>query len=97
MLQDLAELVLKCRDQRAKTYIAEAVSCYQGGAYRAAIVATWIAVTYDIIEKLRELTLAGDNEAVRITEEIETNRVSGNVKKSLDLERSLLDVARDKF
>jgi hypothetical protein len=29
-LIDLEELVLKCRDEKARVYIAEAVGCYKG-------------------------------------------------------------------
>lgn len=55
MLQDLDELVLKCRDERARAYIREAVLCFKAGAYRSAIVATWIAVAFDVIDKIPEL------------------------------------------
>ena len=64
-LSDLDELVLKCRDQKAKSYIREAVACYKAGAFRSAIVSTWIAVSFDILDKLKELSLAGDKEAER--------------------------------
>jgi hypothetical protein len=59
-LEDLDELTLRCRDERARLYISEAVSSYRAGAFRSAIVASWIAVCFDVIEKLRELALAGD-------------------------------------
>ncbi|ENV52103.1 hypothetical protein L292_1654 [Acinetobacter junii CIP 107470 = MTCC 11364] len=65
VLSDLDELVLKCRDQKAKSYIREAVACYKAGAFRSAIVSTWIAVSFDILDKLKELSLAGDKEAER--------------------------------
>jgi hypothetical protein len=96
-LADLDELVLLCRDQRARLYIEEAIACYRGGAYRSAIVATWIAVCYDIIDKLRELALAGDKEAAQITEGIEKTRRENDIVGALMIERSLLDVAREKF
>ena len=34
-LADLDELVLKCRDDKAKKYIKEAVECYKSGALPA--------------------------------------------------------------
>ena len=55
LLSDLDELVLKCRDQKATSYVKEAVSCYKAGAFRSSIVSTWIAVSFDIIDKLKEL------------------------------------------
>lgn len=96
-LIDLDELILKCRDDRAKAYIAEAVASYRSGALRSAIVGTWIAVCFDVIEKLRELALSGDKEAERHAEELEKTRKSGDIAKALKFERGLLELARDKF
>ncbi len=96
-LVDLDELILKCRDDRAKAYIAEAVASYRSGAFRSAIVGTWIAVCFDVIEKLRELALSGDKEAEKHVEELEKTRKSGDIAKALKFERELLELARDKF
>lgn len=96
-LVDLDELILKCRDDRAKAYIAEAVASYRSGAFRSAIVGTWIAVCFDVIEKLRELALSGDKEAEKHAEELEKTRKSGDIAKALKFERELLEIARDKF
>lgn len=96
-LADLDELVLRCRDDRARSYIAEAVACYRAGAYRAAIVATWVAVCFDIIDKLQELTLAGDKEAAQIVTDIENARQQNDIMRALKLEGELLTMARDKF
>ena len=96
-LADLDELVLQCRDDRARSFIAEAVACYRGGAYRAAIVATWVAVCFDLIDKLRELSIAGDKEAEGIVAGIEKARRANDISSALRLERELLGLARDKF
>jgi len=96
-LIDLDELILKCRDDRAKAYISEAVASYRSGAFRSAIVGTWIAVCFDVIEKLRELALSGDKEAEKHAEELEKTRKSGDIAKALKFERELLELARDKF
>lgn len=96
-LEDLDELVLRCRDQKAKQYIFEAVASYKAGAHRAAIVATWIAVCFDVIEKIRELALAGDKEAEKQAQELELTRREGDLTRALKFERELLSNARDKF
>lgn len=96
-LHDLDELILRCRDEKAKIYIAEAVASYRAGAFRSAIVASWIAVCFDVIEKLRELALAGDKEAEKQVEDLEKTRRSANLAKALKFERELLELARDKF
>lgn len=96
-LSDLDELVLRCRDEKAKDYIAEAVASYRVGAYRSAIVATWIATCFDIIEKLCELALSGDKEAEKQVEDLERTRRSADLNKALKFEREILELARDKF
>lgn len=96
-LSDLDELVLKCRDEKAKSYIKESVSCYKSGAFRSAIVSTWIAVSFDIIDKLKDLTLAGDKEAEKQLEEFEKARKAGDIAQSLKFERDILVIARDKL
>jgi hypothetical protein len=69
-LIDLDELVISCRTKEAQSYISEAVACYKAGAFKASIVATWIAVVYDLLAKIRELALSGDAEALQITNEV---------------------------
>lgn len=96
-LSDLDELVLKCRDEKAKGYIKESVSCYKAGAFRSAIVSTWIAVIFDIVDKLRDLSLTGDKEAEKQLEEFEKARKEGDIAKSLKFERDILIIARDKL
>jgi hypothetical protein len=96
-LADLDELVLRCRDERAKRYIAEAAACYRGGAFRSCIVATWIAVAYDVIDKLQELALTGDKQAEQEVERFERIRASADVASALKFERDLLEMATDKF
>src|SRR5690606_5939373 len=85
-LVDLDELILRCRDEKAKTYITEAVASYRAGAYRSAIVGSWIAVCFDIIEKLRELALAGDKEAEKQIADLETTRRLGDITRALKFE-----------
>ena len=96
-LQDLDELVLKCRDKKAQAYIKEAVACYKAGSIRSSIVATWIAVSFDLIEKLKDLTLTGDKEAEKQLKEFEEARNNGDIAKSLKFEKEILVVARDKL
>ncbi|MGO2342242.1 hypothetical protein [Vibrio litoralis] len=96
-LADLDELVLKCRDEKAKKYIKEAVNCYKSGAFRSAIVSTWIAVTFDLIDKFKELSALGDKEAEKQVEEIEKARRINDISRFLQLEREIIDVARDKL
>lgn len=96
-LADLDELTLKCRDDKARKYIREAVSCYKSGAFRSAIVSTWVAVSFDIIDKLKELALTGDKEAEKQLEEFEKARKAGDISTALKFEKQILEIARDKL
>jgi len=96
-LADLDELVLKCRDEKALSYIREAVSCYKVGSFRSSIVSTWVAVAFDILDKIKELSLSGDKEAEKQLEEFENARKAGDITRSLKFEREILVVARDKL
>jgi hypothetical protein len=102
-LQDIETLALRCRSDQSRTYIAEAVICYRSGAYRATIVSVWTAVIFDLIDKIRELSLAGDGNAGAILQRYETymrqmdrNDPQG-VKNALEFERELLSTCRDKL
>jgi hypothetical protein len=102
-LSDLDELVLSCRTEQARSYLREAVACYKAGAFRASIVTTWVAVVFDLIEKIKELSLIGDKEAQNVNETYE--RWQGQVEvgnpdalqKSLEFERTIIDTTYSKF
>jgi hypothetical protein len=102
-LSGLDELTLSCRNEEARGFVAEAVSCYKAGAFRSCIVAAWIAVVYDLLAKIRELALGGDAEAQRLTSELaslQPNIESGNqpaIRRILEIERDIVNIANDKF
>lgn len=95
-LADLDTLVLKCRAERSRDYISESIQCYKAGAYRSAIVNVWIAVVFDLVDKIRDLALANDATAQRINNRYETyiDQINeGNdqgVKNALDFERTII-------
>lgn len=100
-LADIEALTLRCRSERSKEHIAEAVTCYRAGAYRAAIVSTWIAVVFDLVDKIRELAAAGAPNAQAIDkkyeghlEQIEAGNDIG-LKGALEFERTILETSRD--
>lgn len=102
-LGDLDELLITCRTEEARNYVSEAVACYKGGAFRACIVAAWIAVVYDLLAKFKELSLAGDAEAQRITGEVArlqaavATRDQAAIRRILEIERDIVSIANDKF
>lgn len=102
-LVDLDELVISCRNDEARSYVSEAVACYKAGAFRACVVAAWIAVVYDLLAKIKDLALGADAEAQRITNEIATLQPlveagdQAAVRRILEIERDIVQIANDKF
>ena len=97
VLADLDELVLACRDSKSRAFLSEAVASYRAGAYRSTIVGTWIAVCFDLIAKIHELALSGDKEADQVAKDIDAARIQGDLPRALKFEKSILDLARQKF
>jgi hypothetical protein len=102
-LADIEALLLRCRSEQSKEYVSEAILCYRSGAYRAAIVGTWIAVVFDLMDKIRELAVSGDGTALtlqtqyeRYLEQIDQGNDQG-MKSALEFERAILATCKDKL
>lgn len=94
---DLDELIVRCRDKQAKQFIREAVACYKAGAYRSCIVATWNAVVFDFLHKLRELQLLEDKQASQLLEKFEKLSSEEKVKELWQFESDIPKKALDPF
>jgi hypothetical protein len=94
---DLDDLFLSCRAENAKRAFGEAVACFRAGAYRACIVATWTAVVFDYLDKLRELDLAGNRAATAILASFDNARENRDIKLAQSLEAGVLSDAVEKF
>jgi hypothetical protein len=82
-------IIVRCRDKQARKFIKEAVACYRVGAYRSCIVATWNAVVFDFLHKLRELELLGDKEASKLLEQFEKLSSEKKVKELWQFESDI--------
>jgi hypothetical protein len=96
-LSDLDEATLRCYNNNSAEYLREAIACYQSGAFRSAIVTTWNCVFFDLMEKIRELSLSGDAAATTYFEKFESAIERGDVSQLLAIERKILDDARTRF
>jgi len=72
-LIDLDELVLKIPDQIERAYFEEAARCYHIGAYRAAVILSWIVTARNLEKKLEQLATE-DGEARRYWTKIDTKK-----------------------
>src|SRR5262245_47380315 len=97
MLTDLDEMLLSVQDPDSRTYIREAIIAYRGGALRAAVVSTWVAVIYDIISKLRIIESQNDGAARALIAELNGAVKSNNIKAMAAFEEKLPTEARETF
>ncbi|WP_205912231.1 hypothetical protein, partial [Rhizobium leguminosarum] len=103
MLANFEELILRIADPASRAHYHEAVRCYESGALRAAIVSAYIALCFDLIEKMKAMADLGDGRAKEEFGKIEEfNRQirNGNVeviKNVLEFERGLLELFHKDF
>ncbi len=95
-LSNLDEMLQLVRNNHSKNYLNEAIASYRTGAYRASLITTWIAVCVDIIEKIRELSLAEDPAAQKIEQRLD-NIDQNDPSSMLAFEKDLLDIACDEL
>lgn len=96
-LTDIDSLCLAVRDIESRRLISEAITAYRGGAFRSAILSTWIAVAYDIIVKARELAAQGEAVPHAFVAELDAAIASNDIPKRQNIERQLLDTANKKL
>ena len=96
-LTDLDALLLTVRQPLSRSYIQEAIQAYRAGSYKAAIVAVYVAVTFDIINKVRELSESDDKKAIAFIKTFDANVQSNNTIKLLEIEGQLLETAEVGF
>ena len=86
-----------CATLSRRRLIGEAISAYRGGALRAAIVSTWIAVAYDIIAKARELAAQGEAAPKAFVQDLDSAMANRDIKKMQTIESDLLKIANDQL
>jgi hypothetical protein len=96
-VSDLDVLVVRCTSKRARSFLSEAVTCFKGGAFRASIVATWVAVVFDYLAKLEQLALSSDGKAQKRLDEFKEISRKGDIGGALKFERGILASAKDEF
>lgn len=96
-LTDLDSITEQVRNIHSREYINEAIVNYRSGAYRTAIIATWLALTFDIIEKIRELAERGDATAIVHTLALDNAIKNKNIPRMQSIEESILKVGYQDF
>ncbi|GEM_PF-3350361 len=96
-MRDLETLTASVRDEATRKQVAEVVRAYQAGAFRAAIISTWVAVALDLVSKLRELAADGDAAAAVEVANLDAAITGGNLGTLQKFENNLLTLAKDTF
>lgn len=96
-LSDLEQIQHDVVDVRSRALIAEVVRCYEGGAYRAALVSLWVAVVADLTGKIRYLAESGDGEARNVISDLDKALANQRVDKVQQYERGILATAEQRL
>ncbi|PSN16329.1 hypothetical protein C7293_03240 [filamentous cyanobacterium CCT1] len=90
-LADLEVLLTSIPDEKTRAYAGEAIASYSAGAYRSAIVSTWIAVVLDLYQKVLYLDEEySDPAAKKCIERINKIRNNNDRKQIAAWEREIL-------
>lgn len=99
MTVDLELLSARVWNPDIRPLVDEALRCYNAGAVRSCIVATWAAVSADIIAKLVGLADEGHAQADEFRASVEKAQQAGlsgdGVREMQSIERALIDRAMD--
>jgi hypothetical protein len=96
-MRAVEDLIAQVRDPRSREHFAEAVRAYGAGAYRAAIISTWVTVALDLMSKIRQLAEDGEAAARTYIELLDNAIAKNEVQQLQKFERSLLDESKDTF
>ena len=96
-MRALEDLLNEVRDRESRRYLEEAIRAYDVGAFRVAIVATWVAVAFDLIAKVRQLAATGDDGANDFIRTLDQAIEGDSPNRQLTIERNLLVVAHETF
>jgi hypothetical protein len=94
-LSDIDAMALAVRDRESRRLIVEAITAYRGGALRSAIISTWIAVSFDIIAKARELASQGEAAPKAFVHDLDSAIANNDVRKLQIIESDLLKTANE--
>ena len=82
----LEDLYNEVRDPATKPRVREAIDAYNAGAFRSAIISTWVAVSLDLVAKIRELADQSDGAAVAWRDALDAAITVGDKQKLQKIE-----------
>ncbi|MEU8437873.1 hypothetical protein AB0F18_34255 [Streptomyces sp. NPDC029216] len=96
-MRALEDVKNQVRSLTSRRYVEEAIAAYGASAYRSALIATWIAVAADIIEKIRIMADEGESEAICLRDDLDKAIAHNNIAALQDFERKLVSRAHTRL
>ena len=103
MLTSLDELALRCVNKTSQSQILETIKTHNSGAYRAAIISTYVTVCFDLIAKMKDLANLEDRKAGEKVNEFRNMQESyaqnnpDALRNFSKFEGNLLEIFKDDF
>ncbi len=94
---DLDELAIHVRDPESRILYSEAIQAYRAGALRSAVTSTWIAVVFDVLAKIRELAVEGDQKAKTHVDRVDVAVSGADIPTLQKVEAAILTTAAKEF
>jgi hypothetical protein len=94
---DKIDFINNITDSYVKEYVSEAINSYNAGSFRACITYTWLSIFMDITQKIEQLAMLGENEAIEVAKKLDEIRKSNNITEMLSYEREILKFSKEKF
>lgn len=98
-MNDIEAAIARVWNQGSRPFVDEAWRCYNAGAIRASIAATWTAVTADIIAKITSIADDGDRAAAAFADRVNQAQQQGLQREGVQamqrVESALLEKAME--
>lgn len=86
---DLDEMLLSIKNTQVKKYLDESIKSYKVGNHRSAIITSWIAAMFDLVEKFQILVRDREETAIQ-----QWNNIKPLIKDHKNWETKLLQAAK---
>lgn len=94
-MRDISLLTQSVQDRSVRPLVDESINALNGGACRAAVVSLWVAVSVDLMNKVRTLAEGGDGTAKSFVDEVDEAVQANDVKRFLKCESGLVSFAEE--
>lgn len=94
LITDIDSLASKVHNSNSRRYIIEAIDSFRVGSYRASILSTWVAVTFDLLQKIKDIAAIDGGDAKTFIDSFNEHVAKNTIDKLLKTEREILATAQ---